>query len=110
MDAEMKARELAALADEIEQMSNAAPLVINRSAVAISPIIIGEWVERLRALEQPASAAGFVMVPVIPTQDMAQIGVDQYHTDNSSDVSIQGKVRRIYANMIAAAPKQGSEK
>ena len=58
--------------------------------------------ELLRALEQPASAAGvegMVMVPREPTRDMILEGL------KAGDWRKQGRVQNIWNAMLAAAPK-----
>ena len=46
-----------------------------------------------------------VVVPREPTQEMIHVGIEIYFTPNVLDQSTDGRIRRIYLGMLAAAPK-----
>jgi hypothetical protein len=70
------------------------------------------WRQDARAAFTAIRAAGYVPVPVEPTGEMIGVGRDTSRTDNVRDHSIEGRIRRIYADMLSVSPlakKEGGE-
>lgn len=63
-----------------------------------------DWVDEARAAFSAMRAAGYVLVPVEATEEMINVGRDTSRTENVRDHSLEGRIRRIYRDMLAASP------
>jgi hypothetical protein len=70
----------------------------------VAPESLDAFMEANSLPDEPAVPEGWQTAPKEADYGMVQVGIESYKTENAFDRSLDGKIARIYADMLAAAP------